>query len=428
MKRTDIEEPKLSEQATALVGLAQSLLGEMSLQQRARGLARVNARRSQAGDAGGMRFSRAFVGAVAFGVAAALVLAGGSYLRASRSTVLAYTVEGRPASSDTTVVAEGEKRPLVRFEDGTEVQLSGGARANVAAVTEHGARIALERGELHARVAHWAGSRWLFDAGPLVVTVTGTAFSLAWSPREERFELKLESGTVAVSGAATQEPIALHAGQSLTIRLHPREIVIRDLTSDEATPTSVSSDSDAETLAPPPSAVEPVGSAAEPPAPPAPPARETRDWSAKLSAGKAEAIVAEAEGLGIESCLATATSADLAALSDAARYTRKTALAKRALLAQRQRFSGSTRAAEAAFLLGRLAEAGDGRADALSWFEKYLREAPRGAFASEALGRKMLLVGQLSGNDAATTVAREYLSRFPSGTYAPMARSLLQIP
>ena len=134
----------------------------------------------------------------------------------------------------------------------------------------------------------------------------------------------------------------------------------------------------------------------------------------------------EAERWGIDACLAEASSAELSALADAARYTRRGALAKRALLAQRQRFAGSRGAAEAAFLLGRLAEAGEGSAQALHWFERYLGEAPGGAYASEALGRQMILVQQLSGDERAAAIAQEYLRRFPSGTYARAAQSLLQ--
>jgi len=159
-----------------------------------------------------------------------------------------------------------------------------------------------------------------------------------------------------------------------------------------------------------------------------PPTEPKRDWAGQLAAGKLEVIVTEAQRWGIDACLAEASSAELSALADAARYTRRGALAKRALLALRQRFAGSRRAAEAAFLLGRLAEAEEGNAKALAWFERYLGEAPGGAYASEALGREMTLVQQLSGDERAALVAQEYLRRFPSGTYARAARALLRTP
>ena len=60
------------------------------------------------------------------------------------------------------------------------------------------------------------------------MTVTGTAFSLSWTPEEERFDLRLENGAVAVSGPSSDQPIALPRGQWLTIHLRPREVLIRE--------------------------------------------------------------------------------------------------------------------------------------------------------------------------------------------------------
>jgi hypothetical protein len=64
----------------------------------------------------------------------------------------------------------------------------------------------------------------------------------------------------------------------------------------------------------------------------------------------------------------------------------------------------------------------------VSWYDDYLAEAPAGPYAPEALGRKMILVEETSGRSAAAKVAREYLLRFPRGTYARPAEALLQAP
>jgi hypothetical protein len=69
-----------------------------------------------------------------------------------------------------------------------------------------------------------------------------------------------------------------------------------------------------------------------------------------------------------------------------------------------------------------------GRRKALSWYERYLEEAPSGAYASEALGREMIVTQELMGAAAARMVAEDYLHRFPSGTYAGAARALRQEP
>jgi TolA-binding protein len=104
-------------------------------------------------------------------------------------------------------------------------------------------------------------------------------------------------------------------------------------------------------------------------------------------------------------------------------------LARRALLAERRRFADSLHAREAAFFLGGLSEdetgAGSAR-NALDWYERYLRESPRGPYAPQALGRQMVLVHKLRGATAARSIAEDYLERFPDGPYAAPARKLLE--
>jgi len=79
----------------------------------------------------------------------------------------------------------------------------------------------------------------------------------------------------------------------------------------------------------------------------------------------------------------------------------------------------------AAFLLGRVAEEQDhSLADALRWYDRYLAEAPGGAYAGDALGRKMVLVSTAQGRDSARPLAERYLARFPGGPYAAAARDL----
>ena len=124
--------------------------------------------------------------------------------------------------------------------------------------------------------------------------------------------------------------------------------------------------------------------------------------------------------------MAHASGADLAALADAARYRRRNDVAREALLAERLRFPKSERDSEAAFLLGRLEESKwDDNGRALEWYDVYLKEAPSGAYSSEALGRKMTATQRLEGAAAARQIADEYIRRFPRGTYAGAARALL---
>ncbi|WP_437726973.1 FecR domain-containing protein [Sorangium sp. So ce861] len=421
------KDPALSPKAALAVELARRSLGMMSPRQRVEGLLRVTERTARRP---GFRLSPLRGGALALAVTAAVVLGVNGWQRGTRADRLSYQVEGGAVQQDGSVQADTSSRPMVRFSDGTEVQLAEMARAHIVSVDEQGARVALDRGEVHARVVHRSEAKWLFDAGPYLVTVTGTAFALSWAPEDERLDLRLENGAVVVSGPLTGEPIAVRAGQWLTLRQRTGEVLLRDLDPQQgagASPAPAPSSSD---RAEEPSAA-PVPEAPGAPADPtaaAPAAEPRRDWAGKLAAGKLDVIVDEAQRRGLDASLAESSNEELSALADAARYTRRNDIARRALLAQRRRFPATQRGKEAAFQLGRLAETQEGAAAALAWFETYLKEAPQGAYASEALGRKMVIVQRLHGDAQAETVARAYLRRFPGGTYAQAARALARTP
>lgn len=332
------------------------------------------------------------------------------------------------------------------FAEGTELRLAAGARGRLTSVDGQGARFAIEQGEVEVNVVPSAGARWLIDAGPFLITVHGTTFTAAWDGEREQLEVRMKRGLVSVSGPVADGKLAVRAGQQLTINVPERKVVLRPSDeADDATPPAGDTALEETAVAPSP-AVEP--SALE--APPAVGARvpsiapahrrsraavtvrasaPSRNWTAALAAGDFQAIVLEAEHRGLRRSLGDARSEDLAALADAARYLRRDDVARQALVAQRDRFPKSDRAHEAAFLLGRLTEGGaDGDVRALSWYDRYLGEAPSGAYASEALGRKMTATEKLRGIEAARDIAREYLRRFPHGTYAGAARALADTP
>jgi TolA-binding protein len=152
-----------------------------------------------------------------------------------------------------------------------------------------------------------------------------------------------------------------------------------------------------------------------------------RGWMAAVSGNKAADVVADAERRGLTVALERADSEDLWALANAARYAGRFPLARQALSAHRKRFPSSDRSREAAFLLGRLHEADPGGpVDALGWYDRYLAEAPGGADVADALGRKMTLLERWNRRSEALAVARDYLRRFPRGTYAHAARALVR--
>jgi TolA-binding protein len=101
-------------------------------------------------------------------------------------------------------------------------------------------------------------------------------------------------------------------------------------------------------------------------------------------------------------------------------------LARQALFGLRARYPGTARASDAAFFLGRLAETPSSSSGAaVTWYETYLRESVQGPYAGEALGREIALLAR-TDRARAQKVAQLYLERFPHGTQAELAKSLLE--
>lgn len=450
MIQEPLDDEALSGRTADLVELARRFPADMSDRQRIAGLQalrlRMSERRRQAARS---RWIGAGVGA-ALGAAATVCVV--LFLH-SRGTSLAMRVDGGTLQPGGAIEASGTARPVVRFSDGSEIVLGADARVHVDSISAQGAHVTLDRGEAHVYVVHAPGARWTFDAGPFAVAVRGTAFGLAWRDSEQRLDVRLENGAVTVSGPASDAPLSLRAGQWLTVR--ENEVRIRSLSSEEAFEPAPALSRD---LRPDASPVGPSAGAAGADVSPAPALRRMREpagrteapaslvrepaerteisghraigrtWSADLAAGRFQSIVDEATAAGIDETFAQVGGSELAALADAARYTRRPTIARGALLAQRRRFAGSEHARTAAFDLGRIAESEQDGRGALSWFDVYLAEAPQGTYASEALGRKIVLTQRLDGNAAARPLADAYLMRFPAGAYAEAARALIATP
>lgn len=348
----------------------------------------------------------------------------------SRSTslaILSYTVDGAAPSPDGYVRSSATHQPELAFSDGTKIDMMPQARARVLEVGSRGARLVLESGRAHVHVVHRPGANWQVQAGSFVVHVQGTSFFVGWDAAEARFDLQMENGVVSVDGPPSAERVILRAGQSLTVRADGSRIVSL---AQETPAAGVTAPRAPEIVTPVVEAPAPQTAPEAPPPPftsrPRPSAAQPRlPWSERLADGDAAGIVAEAQRRGIASVLATASSEDLAALADAARFRMHDRLARRVLLTQRDRFPGTSRAQEASFLLGRLADGHAAQAsDALAWYDRYLHEAPSGAYAAEAMGRMMMVLERQERIDEARAVASAYLHRFPQGVYARAARGV----
>jgi hypothetical protein len=321
------------------------------------------------------------------------------------------------------------------FNEGSEISFMPGSHGRLRSVDGAGAHVAIESGAASFQITPRADSKWLVDVGPFLVRVQGTVFAVSWDVTRERFELSLERGRVAVSGPTSSGDIVLRAGQRLVVNLPTAETLITEFEAGDGiaeNPFDAGLDAGlgaTSELAPEspmdasPRSIERSVASRSAKANKREPAR----WTDAVAAADWDRILREAEAIGIQQTLTQASALELMALADAARYRRRMTLARNALLSLRTRFPSSPHSRQAAYLLGRVHESSaSGMSEALRWYDQYLSDAPSGAYASEALGRKMVLSGKLGRSAQTRQLAQEYLRRFPNGTYAGSARALLQ--
>jgi len=426
--RTTLSEPKDSPALSKATDLCRASLGpptELDLDRGLDGfLARISPNKVRR-----RRFVRWSLAGAAVALCTLVALQVASVYRkrwsAAEPPTLAYRIDGGSVLEGGYLRESGHAGMNVVFNEGSTLALAPGTRSRLRVVDRDGAHVAIERGRGSFQVAHKSNRRWLVDVGPFLVTVTGTVFTVSWDPVSEEFDLRLREGSVVVSGPVSAGEIALRAGQRLVANLAKVQTVITEETPEHASGESPS--------APPSPAVtspdERPSASGPSPAPVASTAAKlARDhqWSRKLARGQWDRILEDANRMGVEATLSEASSEDLFALANAARYRHRSDLARSALLAERRRFPGSPRALEAVYLLGRVEEAREsGTAQAIAWYDDYLTRAPTGPLVGEALGRKMTLTEKLEGPSRARSLAEEYLRRFPKGNYAGSARELL---
>ncbi|WP_426149411.1 FecR family protein [Pseudomonas sp. DC3000-4b1] len=103
------------------------------------------------------------------------------------------------------------ERKTIELADGSQVQLD--TDSAVAVRFEVGGRhVELLRGQAFFKVTHNASRPFLVDAGPITVTVTGTAFEVRTGPDGARVEVAQGSVRVAMPNASVE---VLKAGDSL---------------------------------------------------------------------------------------------------------------------------------------------------------------------------------------------------------------------
>ena len=344
-------------------------------------------------------------------------LAGFRFRGDPTAPVLSYRVDNQDPPSGGYILVPQTAESLLAFSDGSRVRMAARTRGRVVEVNNRGAKVALDDGKVSVDIVHRPRAQWIFEAGPFRINVHGTSFTVAWNPAEAVFEVRLVNGAISVATPIAGPEIQMRAGQSLRVSLRDQTITMGTMSAREIPVATNDAAASASFDAP---RTAPAG--------PSESARWShRGWMAALSQNKAADVVADADRRGLTAVLERADSEDLWALANAARYAGRYPLARQALSAQRRRFPSSDRSREAAFLLGSLHEGDpDGPREALGWYDRYLAEARGDVDVSDALGRKMTLLERWDRRTQALAVARDYLRRFPRGTYANAAQALVR--
>lgn len=297
---------------------------------------------------------------------------------------LAATGEGTRVPAVGEILHAGESLPL-QFSDGTQIELAKGASLAIIALDARGGTLRLDRGSLRGSFRHFDDTRWIIQAGPVGVEVTGTRFDVAWEPVSASFEITMEAGSVGLHGCGLDDRRAV-AGD-----------VVRTMCKDGGTANVVPND-----------VVVPSRDVRDLPSSPFPP------QNAPAPSTKTSPMAAADERASLR---------DLVATADAARARGDATVARTALLEIRQRFPGAA-AIRAAFDLGVLAmDVNHDFAEAARWLRVNLDEDARGPLRREALGRLLEALDALHDSGAAR-VATTYLAEFPQGPHASHARRL----
>jgi hypothetical protein len=355
---------------------------------------------------------------------------------ALRPAAVSFDVGSPPSSGSVGewIAAAPDSALPVRFSEGSSLVLAPGTRMRVTETSGQGAGVLIERGKVHATIEHARrGTRWTLRAGPFDVRVVGTIFDAEWDPMAEVFELSMTEGSVTVTGPFLSSERAIVAGERLLISIREKRMEHRTAQAVVPSPPGEAQPGETAPIAPPQAPAAPVVEPAAPTGSAEPKPRSSASASAAITenrpswrelaeGGHYKDALAAAERAGFSNEVARASASELLTLADTARFAGSPARAREALLAARQRFGAR---GKSAFLIGKIAADQQGAyGDAITWFETYLQEEPGGPLAEQALGR-ILEIRKRTDPAGAREIAERYLSRYPSGAYASVARSVL---
>ena len=329
----------------------------------------------------------------------AIVLGAGAAVAAAVLVMLVAPPPAEPPRVPPPAMAATTFTPTLVATDAGRIDVAPQTRAQLVPTTDHAITVSLDEGRLEVDVDA-AQTPWVIDAGSVEAVATQSAFVIERNTVAGSVHIVVHRGTLEVVEHGTLHAHRLDAGTSALVTAQGLTIE-RSAPREQAAPARPS-----RTMDPP-----------NTPAPTKAPA-----WRALYLAGDYDAAFEQIEAAGFDRIVRRARAQTLYEVGDTARLAGKAEPARTALETLRARFPEHTRAADAAFLLGRLAGRRN-RTQAISYFETYLREASRGRFAADALGR---LIDLHAGRDhvKARALASEYLEKHPRGSYADLARRM----
>ncbi len=377
------------------------------------------------------RFGRGLMVSMAAALSVAAVAA---FVLLRTPSRLEFTVDGAAGQSQTWLAAPAARPVVVKFSDGTVVKVDPLSRARVVDTDNDGASLALESGSLSAEVVHTSHSAWRLIAGPFAVRVTGTRFDLRWDTASQQFSISVREGSVGVAGSIVGAERPVRAGETLIASVAERRFDLIGAEVHAALSLSASSDAHPVPVTDGPAFGDPSAPAPsatpltpEPSAPEAPGKDAAGGWRELAKTGDLRQAFAAADAHGFQSVCDGATPAELLVLGDAARVSGRADRATEALFTLRRRYPHDPRRAAAAFALGKVAfDQRHAYARAAAWFSTCVREQPSGPLVREAWGRQVEALRNAGDFAGAQRVAREYLTRYPDGPHADIARSVLK--
>ena len=111
----------------------------------------------------------------------------------------------------------GEKK--LRFTDGSTISAENSTRLRVVSASRRGARLRVEEGSAHLRIASRPRAEWFVEAGPYTLTTAGGELEVSWSAGQTNLSVVQLSGVGVIHGPFPQrEGLRIRGGETLVAR------------------------------------------------------------------------------------------------------------------------------------------------------------------------------------------------------------------